>query len=175
MQVTRCQAIAARMCPRLPPERRLLYNMAKLSPRTGIHIMRRLTLSALVSGLLLAGGGHAFALSLPFEESTYLPPEATTTYVERSLNGQAPLTIEHPPVERNPRGRRGDSAAIAGFCRDGGTIMRRDEFGRPAYLRQREVCDNVAPRQMWPGHVDPRPAWPAERARVRSRAIVTKY
>lgn len=162
----------------LPSGLGLLYIMVKLAP-TGIHTMRRLALSALVSGLLpallVAGSGSALALSLPFEESTYLPPQATTTYVERSLNGQAPLTIEHPPVERNPRGRRGDSAAIAGFCRDGGTIMRRDEFGRPAYLRQREVCDNVAPRQMWPGHVDPRPTWPAERARVRSRAIVTKY
>ncbi len=191
MRVTRCQAIAARMCHgsiagrsprllsglgcrRLPPGRRLLYIMVKLA-LTGIHTMRRLALSALLPALLIAGSGSAFALSLPFEESTYLPPEATTTYVERSLNHQAPLTIEHPPVERNPRGRRGDSAAIAGFCRDGGTIMRRDELGRPAYLRQREVCDNVSPRQMWPGHVDPRPAWPAERARVRSRAIVTKY
>lgn len=175
MRVTRCQAIAARMCPSLPHGLRLLYIMAKLSPQTGIHTMRRLALSALLPAFLIAGSGSALALSLPFEESTYLPPEATTTYVERSLNGQAPLTIEHPPVERNPRARRGDSAAIAGFCREGGTIMRRDEFGRPAYLRQREVCDSVAPRQMWPGHVDPRPAWPAERARVRSRAIVTKY
>ncbi|GAB6843971.1 hypothetical protein JCM2811A_29730 [Methylorubrum rhodinum] len=156
--------------------------MVKLAP-TGIHIMRRLALSALATGLvsgllpafLVAGSGSALALSLPFEESTYRPPEATTTYVERSLNRQAPLTIEHLPVERNPRGRRGDSAAIAGFCRDGGTILRRDDSGRPVYLRQREVCDNVAPRQMWPGHVDPRPAWPAERARMRSRAIVTKY
>lgn len=160
---------------RLPQGRRLLYIMVKLSPQTGIHIMRRLALLALLPASLFAGSGSALALSLPFEESTYLPPEATTTYVERSLNGEAPLTIEHPPVERNPRGRRGGSAAIAGFCRDGGTIMRRDELGRPAYLRQREVCDNIAPRQMWPGHVDPRPAWPAERARLRSRAIVTKY
>ncbi|MFG5118265.1 hypothetical protein [Methylorubrum sp. POS3] len=136
----------------------------------------RTLLSAVLPALLLtAGSGGALALSLPFEESTYLPPQATTTYVERSLNGQAALTIEHPPVERNPRGRRGDSAAIAGFCRDGGTLMRRDEFGRPAYLRQREVCDNVAPRQLWPGHVDPRPAWPAERVRAHRRAIVTKY
>lgn len=139
--------------------------------------MRRLASSATLAALFVAAGcGSAFALSLPFEESDYLPPEATTTYIERSLDHQAPLTIEHPPVERNPRGRlRGDAAAIAGFCRDGGTVLRRDEMGRPTYLRQREVCDNVAPRTLWPGHVDPRPAWPAERMPVRDRAIVTKY
>jgi len=139
--------------------------------------MRRLASPLALATLFVAlGCGGAFALSLPFEESDYLPPEATTTYVERSLNHQAPLTIEHPPVERNPRGRRrGDAAAIAGFCRDGGTVLRRDTMGRPTYLRQREVCDNVAPRTLWPGHVAPRPAWPAEAAPVRSRAIVTKY
>ena len=136
--------------------------------------MRRLApLPALAALLVAAGCGSASALPLPFEESDYLPPEATTTYVERSLNHQAPLTIEHPPVERNPRGRRrGDAAAIAGFCRDGGTVLRRDELGRPTYLRQREICDNVAPRTLWPGHVDPRPAWPEER--VRTRALTTK-
>ncbi|MFF8802747.1 MULTISPECIES: hypothetical protein [unclassified Methylobacterium] len=137
--------------------------------------MRRLAQPVTLAALIVAAGcGSASALSLPFEESDYLPPEATTTYIERSLNHQAPLTVEHPPVERNPRGRRGDAAAIAGFCRDGGTVLRRDELGRPTYLRQREVCDNVAPRTLWPGHVDPRPTWPAERSRARSRAIVTK-
>ena len=80
--------------------------------------MRRLASSLALATLFAAMGcGGASALSLPFEESDYLPPEATTTYVERSLNHQAPLTIEHPPVERNPRGRRrGDAAAIAGYC-----------------------------------------------------------
>ncbi|MBB2963929.1 hypothetical protein [Methylobacterium sp. R2-1] len=139
--------------------------------------MRRLACSFALATLAIAlGSGGASALSLPFEEADYLPPEATTTYIERSLNHQAPLTIEHPPVERNPRGRlRGDAAAIAGFCRDGGTVLRRDASGRPTYLRQREVCDNVAPRTMWPGHVNPRPAWPAEPTAARRRAVVTKY
>ncbi|GEO97902.1 hypothetical protein [Methylobacterium haplocladii] len=125
--------------------------------------MRRIVLRRLVAStlFLVAGTGAACALSLPFEESDYLPPEATTTYHERSLNHQAPLTIEHPPVA--PGGRRGRrSAAIAGFCHEGGTIVRRDRNGQPI-LRQREVCDNVAPRTLWHGHTDPRPAWPAER------------
>ncbi|GEP10998.1 hypothetical protein [Methylobacterium gnaphalii] len=126
---------------------------------------------AIFAPLLLASTGGASALSLPFEESEYLPPEETTTYVERSLNHQAPLTIEHPPVASSGRrGRR--SAAIAGFCHEGGTITRRDSLGQPV-LRQREVCDNVAPRNLWPGHTDPRPAWPApriiDRATLRSR------
>ncbi|MCE4225583.1 hypothetical protein HCU64_17660 [Methylobacterium sp. C25] len=116
---------------------------------------------ALVFPMLLAGTSGASALSLPYEESDYLPPEETTTYVERSLNHQAPLTIEHPPVASSGRrGRR--SAAIAGYCREGGTIVRRDELGQPV-IRQREVCDSVAPRNLWPGHTDPRPAWPAPR------------
>lgn len=132
--------------------------------------LRRLALSAL---LLLAGTGAASALALPVEESDYLPPEDTTTYVERSLNRQAPLTIEHPPVERARYGRRGrGSAAIAGFCREGGTIVRHDEAGR-AFVRQREVCDNVAPRNLWPGHTEPRPAWPARRI-IRRTPLRTK-
>lgn len=127
--------------------------------------LQRLPLALL---LILGGTISASALSLPVEENVYLPPEDTTTYVERSLNHQAPLTIEHPPV-----GRRGGSAAMAGFCREGGTIRRRDEDGRPVIVRQREVCENVAPRQLWPGHVDPRPAWPA-RVPIRRRTLVTK-
>lgn len=117
--------------------------------------MRRLTLSLL---LVVMGSSGALALSLPFEESDYLPPEETTTYVERSLNHQAPLTIEHPPV---PSRRANDRAAIAGFCHSAGYIRRLDAFGRTVVLRQRETCENVAPRQLWPGHVDPRPVWPA--------------
>ncbi|GJE54441.1 MULTISPECIES: hypothetical protein [Methylobacterium] len=130
--------------------------------------LRRLTLPAL---WLLAGTGAASALSLPFEESDYLPPEATTTYQERSLNHQAPLTIEHPPVAVGGR-RGGSSAAMAGFCHEGGTIVRRDRLGQPI-VRQREVCDNVAPRTLWPGHTDPRPAWPAERV-LRRTSVRTK-
>lgn len=119
--------------------------------------------------LTLTGSGAASALPLPFEESDYLPPEETTTYVERSLNRQAPLTVEHPPVP--PRAGRG-SAAIAGFCHEGGLVRRVTEDGRTV-LRQREVCDNVAPRTLWPGHVDPRPAWPA-RTIHRRRALATR-
>ncbi|MGE7413473.1 hypothetical protein [Methylobacterium tarhaniae] len=101
--------------------------------------------------------GHAAAQSLPVDE---------TTYVERSLNRDATLTVEHPPVARNPRGRRASrSAEIAGFCRDGGVIRRRGENGE-IILRQRELCDSVAPRTLYPGQVDPRPAWPAERVVV---------
>ncbi len=110
----------------------------------------------------------ASALSLPFEEHTYLPPEETTTYQERSLNRQAPLTIEHPPTVRYR-----DRAAIAGFCRDGGFVRRRDVDGAPVILRQREVCENVAPRQLNPGSVDPRPVWPY-RGYSRQRALTTK-
>jgi len=131
--------------------------------------MRRLLLCLTMT---VSGPMAAHAAALPFEESVYLPPEQTSTYVERSLNGQAPLTIEHPPVAGNPRGRLGgDSAAIAGFCRDAGVIRRRDEFGNPVILRQREVCDNVAPRTMNPGEVDRRPFWPPER---RTRVLRTK-
>ncbi|SFU72823.1 hypothetical protein SAMN02799631_02005 [Methylobacterium sp. 174MFSha1.1] len=110
--------------------------------------------------LLLAAGplaGAAAAQSLPVDE---------TTYVERSLNRDATLTIEHPPVPRNPRGRRASrSAEIAGFCRDGGVIRRRGEQGE-IILRQRETCDSIAPRTLAPGYVDPRPAWPVRRERV---------
>lgn len=137
--------------------------------------MRRIALHRLVVSALLvvAGTGAASAIALPVEESEYLPPEETTTYVERSLNRQAPLTIEHPPVARSAYGRRGrDSAAIAGFCHDGGTIVRLDGMGQPI-SRQREVCDNVAPRTLWPGHTDPRPAWPARRI-IRRTSLRTK-
>ncbi|KMO21151.1 hypothetical protein [Methylobacterium indicum] len=104
--------------------------------------------------LLVLATGAASAEPLPVDE---------TTYVERSLNRDATLTIEHPPVPRTPRGRRASrSAEIAGFCRDGGVIRRRGENGE-IILRQRELCDSVAPRTLYPGHVDPRPAWPAER------------
>lgn len=104
--------------------------------------------------LILAGIAPASAESLPVRE---------TTYHERSLNRDGPLVIEHPPVERMPGGRRaGKTAEIAGYCRGGGIIRRRDETGRPVILRQREVCDSVAPRTMAPGEVDARPTWPAE-------------
>lgn len=119
--------------------------------------------------LVLAGTGSASALSLPLEESDYLPPEETTTYVERSLNHQAPLTVEHPPVP--PAAGRG-SAAMAGFCHEGGSIRRVTDEGQ-VVLRQREVCENVAPRNLWLGHTEPRPAWPA-RTTARRRALVTK-
>ena len=62
---------------------------------------------------------------------------------------------------------------MAGFCHSGGTIRRRDEYGRLVIVREREVCENVAPRQLWPGHVDPRPVWP-NRPVVRQRALATK-
>lgn len=112
----------------------------------------RLTLAV---ALLLSGTGAASALSLPFEEADYLPPEETTTYVERSLNHQAPLTIEHPRLPR----RTGDAAAYAGFCRPAGTVRRATEDGPPV-LRQREICDNIAPRQLWPGQIGERPTYP---------------
>lgn len=89
-------------------------------------------------------------------------PVDETTYVERSLNRSGTLVVEHPPVAVNPYGRRnGSAAAIAGFCREGGLVRRRDAFGQPVIVRQREVCDSVAPRTLSPGEVDPRPAWPA--------------
>ena len=98
-------------------------------------------------------------------------PVGETTHVERSLNRDGPLVIEHRPVPRTPGGRRGGSSAdIAGFCRDGGIVRRRDEFGQPVILRQREVCDSVAPRTLNPGDMDPRPTWPAEQV-VRNRAL----
>ena len=113
--------------------------------------MRRLALSV---SLILTGLAPALADPLPVDE---------TTYIERSLTRDGPLVIEHRPVARAPGARRGGSGAeIAGFCRDGGYIRRRDEFGRPVIIRQREVCDSVAPRTMEPGVVDPRPTWPAE-------------
>ena len=65
------------------------------------------------------------------------------------------------------------SAAIAGYCRDGGLIRRRDEFGNPVIIRQREICDSVAPRTLEPGEVDPRPRWPAD-AVVRQRVLRAK-
>ncbi|WP_018259499.1 hypothetical protein [Methylobacterium sp. WSM2598] len=118
-------------------------------------------LSAVSLALLLLAPLAARAEPLPMEE---------TTYVERSLNRYGPLTIEHPPVQRNPRGRRASrSAAIAGFCREGGVIRRHDEAG-VVIIRQREVCDAIAPRTLAPGQVDPRPTWPAvTRVVVRSR------
>ncbi|MCJ2043411.1 hypothetical protein MKK58_02460 [Methylobacterium sp. J-078] len=120
----------------------------------------RLRASLLLAALEFAG--PALAEPLPVNE---------TTYVERSLNRDGPLVIEHRPVQRTPGGRRrGSSAEIAGFCRDGGIIRRRDEFGQPVILRQREVCDGVAPRTLNPGDVDPRPTWPAERV-VRSKVL----
>ena len=122
-------------------------------------------LSALPLALVLAGAMPAAADPLPVDE---------TTYVERSLNRDGPLVIEHRPIARNPGGRRrGSAAEIAGFCRDGGHIRRRDEMGRPVILRQREVCDSVAPRTLNPGDVDARPTWPAERV-ARGRALRTR-
>ncbi|MER2267987.1 hypothetical protein [Methylobacterium oxalidis] len=113
--------------------------------------------------LLVAGLAPACAQGLPVGE---------TTYVERSLNTTATLTVEHPPVSRNPYGRRaGSSAEIAGFCRDGGFIRRRDAYGHAVIVRQRELCDSVAPRTQNPGEVDPRPTWPVERV---SRARVLR-
>lgn len=88
-------------------------------------------------------------------------PVGEHTYIERSLNRSDTLTIEHPPVAVNPYGRRNGSAAIAGFCREGGIVRRLDQFGNPVILRQREVCDSVAPRTLNPGEVNPRPVWPA--------------
>ncbi|GJE49883.1 hypothetical protein GOFOIKOB_2923 [Methylobacterium tardum] len=123
--------------------------------------MRLLALSA---ACLMATLAQAGAQSLPVDE---------TTYVERSLNRSDTLVVEHPPVAANPYGRRNGQAAIAGFCRDGGVIRRRDAFGNPVIIRQREVCDSVAPRTLMPGEVDPRPAWPADVV-VRQRVLRAK-
>jgi hypothetical protein len=123
--------------------------------------MRLLALSA---ACLMATLAQAGAQSLPVDE---------TTYVERSLNRSGTLVIEHPPIAANPYGRRNGHAAIAGFCRDGGVIRRRDAFGNPVIIRQREVCDSVAPRTLMPGEVDPRPAWPADVV-VRQRVLRAK-
>lgn len=100
-------------------------------------------------------------------------PVAETTYVERSLNRSGTLVIEHPPVAVNPYGRRNGQAAIAGFCREGGPIRRYDASGQPVIVRQREICDSVAPRTSTPGEVDPRPAWPAEYV-ARQRVLRSK-
>ncbi|MCJ2062626.1 hypothetical protein MKK63_07890 [Methylobacterium sp. J-088] len=123
--------------------------------------MRPLALSA---ACLLAALTQAGAQSLPVGE---------TTYVERSLNHSDTLVIEHPPVAVNPYGRREGQAAIAGYCRDGGLIRRRDAFGNPVIIRQREICDSVAPRTLNPGEVDPRPTWPAD-ADARERVLRSK-
>ncbi|MDP4004269.1 hypothetical protein [Methylobacterium sp. NEAU K] len=112
--------------------------------------MRPLALSA---ACLMATLAQAGAQSLPVGE---------TTYVEHSLNRSDTLVVEHPPVAANPYGRRNGQAAIAGYCREGGLVRRRDQFGNPVIIRQREVCDSVAPRTLDPGEVDPRPAWPGE-------------
>ena len=124
--------------------------------------MRARVLSPLLGPLLglgaaVAGAGIAQAQGLPVGE---------TTYIEHSLNRDGTLVIEHPPVATNPYGRRGGDAAIAGFCRDGGYVRRLDAFGNPTIVRQREVCDSVAPRTLMPGEVEPRPVWPAERVQV---------
>ena len=123
--------------------------------------MRTLALSA---ACLMAALTQAGAQSLPVGE---------TTYVERSLNHSDTLVIEHPPVAVNPYGRREGQAAIAGYCRDGGLIRRRDAFGNPVIIRQREICDSVAPRTLNPGEVDPRPTWPAD-AVARERVLRSK-
>ena len=100
-------------------------------------------------------------------------PVGDPTDVEHSLNRSGTLVIEHPPVSVNPYGRREDRAAIAGFCGEGGLIRRRDASGQPVIVRQREVCDSVAPRTLSPGEVDPRPAWPAEYV-VRQKVLRAK-
>lgn len=123
--------------------------------------MRTLALSA---ACLMAALTQAGAQSLPVGE---------TTYVERSLNHSDTLIIEHPPVAVNPYGRRNGQAAIAGYCRDGGLVRRRDAFGNPVIIRQREICDSVAPRTLNPGEVDPRPTWPAD-AIARERVLRSK-
>lgn len=117
-----------------------------------------LILAASAPGLV----GSAMAEPLPVDE---------TTYVERSLNRDGPLVVEHRPIRRMPGGRvNSNSAEIAGFCRDGGYVRRLDEFGHPTILRQREVCDSVAPRTLRPGDVDARETWPVERV-ARERAL----
>lgn len=123
--------------------------------------MRPLALSA---ACLIATLAQAGAQSLPVGE---------TTYIERSLNRSDTLVIEHPPVGENPYGRRRGQAAIAGYCREGGLVRRHDAFGNPVIIRQREVCDSVAPRTLAPGEVDPRPSWPAD-AVARQRVLRAK-
>lgn len=123
--------------------------------------MRMLALSAT---FVLATLAQAGAQSLPTDE---------TTYVEHSLNHTDTLVIEHQPVAENPYGSRTGQAAIAGYCRDGGLVRRRDAFGNPVIIRQREICDGVAPRTLDPGEVDPRPAWPAD-AVARERVLRAK-
>lgn len=113
-------------------------------------MMRPLALSA---ACLMATLAQAGAQSLPVGE---------TTYVEHSLNRSDTLIVEHPPVAVNPYGGRNGQAAIAGYCREGGLVRRRDAFGNPVIIRQREVCDSVAPRTLEPGQVNPRPVWPGE-------------
>ena len=103
--------------------------------------------------LVMGSAIPAFATSLPIEENDYLPPEDTTTYKERSLHRQGSLTIEHP-YERGIRGSN-SAAAMAGFCHDGGLVRRRGS----GLVRQREVCENVAPRTLAPGDSAPRPRW----------------
>lgn len=119
---------------------------------------------ALSAACLMAALTQAGAQSLPVGE---------TTYIERSLNHSDTLVIEHPPVAVNPYGRREGQAAIAGFCRDGGLVRRRDAFGNPVIIRQREICDGVAPRTLDPGEVDPRPTWPADTV-ARERVLHSK-
>lgn len=85
-----------------------------------------------------------------------------TTYLEHSLNRSDTLVVEHPPVQTTPYGRRNGTAAIAGYCHDGGFVRRRDAAGNLVILRQREICDSVAPRTLDPGEVNPRPTWPAD-------------
>jgi hypothetical protein len=99
--------------------------------------------------------------------------DTQTTYIERSLNHTDTLVVEHPPVAANPYGRRKGEAAIAGYCREGGLVRRRDEAGNPVIIRQREICDSVAPRTLDPGEVDPRPTWPAD-AVSRERVLHSK-
>ncbi|MEH3146413.1 MAG: hypothetical protein PGN34_13925 [Methylobacterium frigidaeris] len=116
---------------------------------------------ALLIALLPLAASPALATELPV---------GRTTYIERSLDHDAALTVEHPPVRRNPWGRRnGGSAEIAGGCREGGLVRRYTETGLEI-VRQREICDSIAPRTLNPGEVDPRPAWPVvPSALVRAR------
>lgn len=151
-----------------PAKGRLTSRSARIDPDRNPAPMRRtrltrsafLTLLAVVAGLPIA----AQAGGLPTDEPALVDQ---TTYVERSLNRHGPLTIEHAPMPRHlDHTRDGDPAAIAGFCRSGGYVRRRTLAGEPVLLRQREVCDSVAPRTLAPGEVDPRPAWPREVVRV---------
>ncbi len=111
-----------------------------------------LVLSAAFAAAILAVGlVPAAAQSLTLGDTTYGEPQTPR---------DGTLIIEHPPVPVNPIGRRrGNAAAIAGFCRDAGPIERLGSDGR-AVVRQREACDSVAPRTSAPGQSDPRPAIP---------------